>query len=162
MKTKQKKHFARIGAILFAAMFLFGTSTGVFAAVDLVGRGTSATVATTVTPSGSSSGSTSQSQTTTSTNTPSATQTPTTTTTSTSGSPAKTTPVVTNTATVNKVGSTQIQTGVIDKIIPFMIGIGCAFIVLLVFFHLQMNQVRYGKSEKYYKELLDFICACKP
>ena len=150
MNKKQKKRFARFVSIVCAAMFLFGASTTVFAAVDLVGRGTSATVTTTVSPSGS----TSQSST--------GTTSTTTTTTTTSGSPAKTTPVVTNTATVSKVGSAQVQTGVIDKVIPFLIGIGCAFASLILFFHLQMNQVRYGKSEKYYKELLDFICACKP
>ena len=154
MNKKQKKRFARFVSIVCAAMFLFGASTTVFAAVDLVGRGTSATVTTTVSPSGSTSQS--------STGTTSTDSTSTTSTTTTSGSPAKTTPVVTNNATVSKVGSAQVQTGVIDKVIPFLIGIGCAFGALILFFHLQMNQVRYGKSEKYYKELLDFICACKP
>ncbi len=55
----------------------------------------------------------------------------------------------------------QVQTGVMDKIMPFALVIGAAMLVFWVFFHFQMNQVRYGKSEKYYKELLDFKVMCR-
>ncbi|MCF0146549.1 MAG: hypothetical protein HUJ73_08180 [Eubacterium sp.] len=64
------------------------------------------------------------------------------------------------TATTSKV-TTKVNTGVMDKMIPFIAVMSAAFVAFAAFFHLKMNQIRYGKSEKYHKELLDFKCACK-
>ena len=150
MKKRASKRILKMVTVLCAAMFLFGSATTVSAAVDLVGRGTAATTSST---SGSSSKSSSATNSTTSSTTNSSTN---------SGNIASKsqTPVTPNNAILSKVGTT-VQTGVVEKIMPFLIGIGMAFAAMMMFAHLQMNQVRYGKSEKYYKELLDFLCACK-
>ncbi len=143
---KRRSHFVKLVTVLCAAIFILGCTTTVFAATDLVGRGTRGSSSNTVTTTTSSSSSrTSASRTTGNTATNAAT----------------TYPVTKGNTVKTSVVSTAVQTGVMEHIYPFMIGIGAAFAIFAVFFHLQMNQVRYGKSEKYYKELLDFICACK-
>ena len=153
MKRTERKRFMKVVTIVCAAVFLLGCSTSVFAATDLVGRGTTggtASTATTVTDS-------------------TATGTTATAAATTAATTTGTTPVTRGTyvngsdpsaATTSRVSS-QVNTGVMEKIYPFLIAIAAAFVVFMVFFHLQMNQVRYGKSEKYHKELLDFICACR-
>ena len=55
---------------------------------------------------------------------------------------------------------TRVQTGYLEDAMPFMIVMGMGIFLLLAFSHLQLNQTRYGKSEKYAKELKDFRRAC--
>lgn len=159
---KRTRRITRLVTILCAAIFIFGCTSTVFGATDLVGRatgnGSSRTTRTSTTNTTSSSTRTyngTGSTTTVANGTettgymPSAVAT----TTYTKGA-AVTVP------TTSRV-TTQVQTGVMDKVLPFAVVIGAAILVFWVFFHLQMNQVRYGKSEKYYKELLDFKVMCK-
>lgn len=56
---------------------------------------------------------------------------------------------------------TMVQTGYLEDAMPFMIVMGMGIFLLLAFSHLQLNQTRYGKSEKYAKELKDFRRACR-
>ena len=65
------------------------------------------------------------------------------------------TPSATTTST-----GTRVQTGYLEDAMPFMIVMGMGIFLLLAFSHLQLNQTRYGKSEKYAKELKDFRRAC--
>ena len=147
----RRKRIAKLVTILCAAIFIFGCSTSVFAANDLVGRGTgrqtttgttTRTGTTTYNGSGSTTGTRTVAQT-------SGTQSNIATGTYAKGDPG-----------VRRVNS-QVQTGVMDKVVPFLSIICAAIAVFWVFFHFQMNQVRYGKSEKYYKELLDFKVSCR-
>ena len=55
---------------------------------------------------------------------------------------------------------TRVQTGYLDDAMPFLIVMGFGVFALLLFSHMQLNQTRYGKSEKYAKELKDFRKAC--
>ena len=62
-------------------------------------------------------------------------------------------------ATTIRTGTT-VQTGYLDDAMPFLIVMGMGVFALLAFSHLQLNQTRYGKSEKYARELKDFRKAC--
>ena len=159
---KRTRRITRLVTILCAAIFIFGCTSTVFGATDLVGRATgngssrttrtstsNGTTSSTRTYNGTGSTTTVANGTETTGYMPSAVAT----TTYTKGA-AVTVP------TTSRV-TTQVQTGVMDKVLPFAVVIGAAILVFWVFFHLQMNQVRYGKSEKYYKELLDFKVMCK-
>ena len=53
-----------------------------------------------------------------------------------------------------------VPTGYVDDAMPFLIVMGIGIFMLLAFSHMQLNQTRYGKSEKYVKELKDFRKAC--
>ena len=159
---KRTRRITRLVTILCAAIFIFGCTSTVFGATDLVGRATgngSSTSTTRSTTTGTTSTTRTYNGTGSTTTVANGTETtgymPSTvaTTTRTKGA-AVTVP------TTSRV-STQVQTGVMDKILPFVIVISSAVLVFWLFFHLQMNQVRYGKSEKYYKELLDFKVMCR-
>ena len=154
----------RLVTILCAAIFIFGCTSTVFGATDLVGRATgngssTSTTTRTTTSSGTSSSTRTYNGTGSTTTVANGTETtgymPATVATTTYTKGAAVTVPTTSRVT------TQVQTGVMDKILPFAIVIGAAVLVFWVFFHLQMNQVRYGKSEKYYKELLDFKVMCR-
>lgn len=56
--------------------------------------------------------------------------------------------------------NTAVRTGYLDDVMPFLIVMGIGVFMLLAFSHMQLNQTRYGKSEKYAKELKDFRRAC--
>ena len=56
--------------------------------------------------------------------------------------------------------NTAVRTGYLDDAMPFLLVMGIGVFMLLAFSHLQLNQTRYGKSEKYAKELKDFHRAC--
>lgn len=161
---KTSKRIVRLVTVLLAAIFVFGCTTTVFGATDLVGRGTAGGINTANRPAVTN---TNTPQQTGAVTTPTVTQqtTPSTPTgqyaVQGNEAPSSKNPQLTNQATTSQV-KTTVQTGVMEKIYPFLIVIGAAFVAFWMFFHLQMNQVRYGKSEKYYKELLDFICACRP
>ncbi len=158
---KRTRSITRLVTILCAAVFIFGCTTTVFGANDLVGRATG---------NGSSTSTTSR---TTTRNSSSTTYTGSGSTTKVSAGTETTgyMPSAVATSTYTKGAavaaptttrvSSAVQTGVMDKILPFVIVISAAVLVFWLFFHLQMNQVRYGKSEKYYKELLDFKVMCK-
>ncbi|MBR2562942.1 MAG: hypothetical protein IKE31_12475 [Eubacterium sp.] len=149
MNKEKRKRLFRLVTVLCAAIFVLGSQMTVFAATDLVGRGTAGGVSTaTASVAEVTKGSTSAAAQSAVSKASSAAQ-------------KTATGTAATAATTSKVRAT-VQTGVMDRLYPFLIGIGAAFAVFAFFFHLQMNQVRYGKSEKYYKELLDFICACKP
>ena len=160
---KKTRRIMKLVTILCAAIFIFGCTTTVFGANDLVGRATgngSSTSTTTRTSTRTSSAGTTYTGSGSTTKVSAGTET-------TSYMPsAVATSTYTKGAAVSAPTTTRVksavQTGVMDKIFPFVIVISAAVLVFWFFFHLQMNQVRYGKSEKYYKELLDFICACKP
>ena len=166
---KRTRKITRLVTILCAAIFIFGCTTTVFAANDLVGRATgnsSSSSTTTNRSSGTSTGRTttyngtgSTTAVTKGTETTSYMPANVATTTYTKGA-AVTAPASTTAPRTTRVSS-QVQTGVMEKILPFAIVIGAAMMVFWLFFHLQMNQVRYGKSEKYYKELLDFKVMCR-
>ncbi len=157
---KNRKRIAKVVTILCAAIFIFGCTTTVFGANDIVGRATG---------NGSSSSSrtrsSSSSATTTYTGTGSTTRVNSGTETTGYMPSAVTTSTYTKGAAVNVPTTTrvnsQVQTGVMERILPFVLVISASILVFWLFFHLQMNQVRYGKSEKYYKELLDFKVMCK-
>ena len=156
---KRMRHFTRLVTILCTAIFIFGCTSTVFGATDLVGRatgnGTSTTSRTTTgtTTPKTYNGSQSTTKVTNGTETTGYMPATVATTTYTKGAAV----TVPTTSRVTK----QVQTGVMDKILPFVIVISAAVLVFWLFFHLQMNQVRYGKSEKYYKELLDFKVMCR-
>ena len=147
-----KKNVAKMLLVFVMVLAMFGSTVTVFAAgsLDLVGNGTG--TSTTVT-GGSQS---------TSTSTTSGSQTTTSTTTTTSGSvtagtsttPSTTTATTTTTAPV-------VQTGNMEKSIPFAAAMAAAVLMVVLFVHLQLNQTRIGKSEKYYKEMEDFRFMCR-
>ena len=158
---KNRKSIAKLVTILCAAIFIFGCTTTVFGANDIVGRatgnGSSSSSRTTRTSSSSSSSATynGSGSTTKVTNGAETTGYVSSVATSTQTKGAAVT--VPTTTRVNS----QVQTGVMERILPFVLVISASLLVFWLFFHLQMNQVRYGKSEKYYKELLDFKVMCK-
>ena len=156
---KKRTRIAKLVTVLCAAIFIFGCTSTVFGANDLVGSAT-----------GNGSSATTRTTSTRTTGTGTATRTYTgsgststvsngavqgaATTTYTKGAAATADPSTTRVRTA-------VQTGVADKIMPFALVISAAVLVFWFFFHLQMNQMRYGKSEKYYKELLDFKVMCR-
>ena len=159
---KRTRHITRLVTILCAAIFIFGCTSTVFGATDLVGRATgngSSTSTTTRTTTGTTGTTRTYNGTGSTTTVANGTET--------TGYMPSTVATTTNTKgaavtvpTTSRV-RTQVQTGVMDKILPFVLVISAAVMVFWIFFHFQMNQVRYGKSEKYYKELLDFKVMCK-
>ena len=151
---KKTRHISKVVTILFAAVFIFACTSTVFGATDLVGGGTGNPVSnSTSTSTRTSTNSSTTYNGTGSTSTVSnGAVSGVTTTTNTKGAVA--------TPTTTRVAS-QPATGVFEKILPFLLVICAAVMVFWVFFHFQMNQVRYGKSEKYYKEMLDFHVMCR-
>ena len=151
---KKRKRFIRLVTVLCAAIFVFGSQMTVFAATSIVGgQGTKTGTATASASTSSTSSTSSAAQ--------SAVQKANTSSNTNNGTTAAATGSTASTTQTASRVTTAVQTGVMEHIYPFLLGIAAAFAVFAFFFHLQMNQVRYGKSEKYYKELLDFICACK-
>ena len=149
-----KKRIVKMVTILCAAIFVLGYTTTAFAANDIIGRGTGGS-----STSGSASRSSITSQTYSGQGSTAGTA-------SAAGTGVATTSYanvkgsVGDPASVSKVGS-QVPTGVTEKLMPILAVILAAVGAFWIFFHFQMNQVRYGKSEKYYKELLDFKVSCR-
>ena len=155
-----KKNVAKMLLVFVMVLAMFGSTVTVFAAgsLDLVGNGTGTSTTVTGGSQSTSTSTTSGSQTTTSTTTTTSgsvtagtSTTPSTTTTTT---PSTTTATTTTTAPV-------VQTGNMEKSIPFAAAMAAAVLMVVLFVHLQLNQTRIGKSEKYYKEMEDFRFMCR-
>ena len=160
-----KKNVARMLLVFVMVLAMFGSTMSVYAAgsLDLVGNGTgtSSSVTTTTpkpttsTTSGTSSSSSSKTQTSTSTGSVTAG-------TSNASTATQSNTQTTQTQTTASTTTAQVvQTGNLEKSIPFAAAMAAAILMIMLFVHLQLNQTRIGKSEKYYKEMEDFRFMCR-
>ena len=134
-----KKNVMKLLLVLAACFTLVLGATAVFAdsSLDLVGNGT------TTTASGK---------------TPTSTKATTTTGTTTAGDPSRTT---TTTGTTTRAQSVKTSGSYMEAAVPFLFVLAGGLALMLAFSHLKLNQVRYGKDEKYANEMKDFRKACE-
>jgi len=69
--------------------------------------------------------------------------------------------VVINTDASVKTNTTPVNTGYTDHALPFILSLTAAMVMLWVFVHLNLNQIRYGKSENHEREMEIFRRNCR-